>query len=102
MSLISVSAPDTYELRSQLRDIRKTLDKFFRKLLQECNEEHVYECDIEIEYGYFGLSSLELPHVKSIWLDPLGLVWFEIDSHAFEFNDVELEILCDIVDGLSF
>ena len=110
MSLISVSAPDTYQLRNELRAIRQALRNYFVQFLLNVNEQHSYDCEIEIEYGAVGLSSLELPCVTNIsmttdaFFEKNWSIWFQFDhndNHVVDFYEMEIEELCDIVDVLT-
>jgi hypothetical protein len=68
--------------------VRQMLRDFFSRLLTDHDEDNPMEVDITIEpKEAFGLSSLELPHLSEVWMNPTeGWITFYIDDVETDFD----------------
>ena len=68
--------------------VRQMLRDFFSRLLTDHDEDNPMEVDITIEpKEAFGLSSLELPHLSEMWMNPTeGWITFYIDDVETDFD----------------
>ena len=78
--------------------------KFLSKKLMDTNEENQLKVYISLENDEtFGLSSLELPTIISIWQHPSeGIIYFKFEGRDVyvEFDDMEFEYLDQIIKEL--
>lgn len=82
--------------------------EFYRKILSkklmDTNEENQLKVYIPLENNEsFGLSTLQLPTVISIWQHPSeGIIYFKFEGQDdyVEFDDMELECLDQIIKEL--
>ena len=82
--------------------------EFYRKILSkklmDTNEENQLKVYIPLENDEsFGLSTLQLPTVISIWQHPSeGIIYFKFEGQDdyVEFDDMELECLDQIIKEL--
>ena len=78
--------------------------KFLSKKLMDTNEENQLKVYIPLENDEtFGLSSLQLPTVISIWQHPSeGIIYFKFEGQDdyVEFDDMEPEYLDQIIKEL--
>lgn len=78
--------------------------KFLSKKLMDTNEKNQLKVYIPLENDEtFGLSSLQLPTVISIWQHPSeGIIYFKFDGQDdyIEFDDMDLEYLDQIIKEL--
>ena len=78
--------------------------KFLSKKLMDTNEENQLKVYIPLENDEtFGLSTLQLPTVISIWQHPSeGIIYFKFEGQNdyVEFDDMELEYLDQIIKEL--
>ena len=82
--------------------------EFYRKILSkklmDTNEENQLKVYIPLENDEsFGLSTLQLPTVISIWQHPSeGIIYFKFEGQNdyVEFDDMELEYLDQIIKEL--
>ena len=78
--------------------------KFLSKKLMDTNEENQLKVYIPLENDEsFGLSTLQLPTVISIWQHPSeGIIYFKFEGQNdyVEFDDMELECLDQIIKEL--
>ena len=75
--------------------------KFLSKKLMDTNEENQLKVYIPLENDEsFGLSTLQLPTIISMWQHPSeGIIYFKFDGQDdyVEFDDMELEELEQII-----
>ena len=78
--------------------------KFLSKKLMDTNEENQLKVYIPLENDEsFGLSTLQLPTIISIWQHPSeGIIYFKFEGQNdyVEFDDMELEYLDQIIKEL--
>jgi hypothetical protein len=78
--------------------------KFLSKKLMDTNEENQLKVYIPLENDEsFGLSTLQLPTVISIWQHPSeGIIYFKFEGQDdyVEFDDMELEDIRQIIKEL--
>ena len=78
--------------------------KFLSKKLMDTNEENQLKVYIPLENDEtFGLSSLELPTIISMWQHPSeGIIYFKFEGQNdyVEFDDMELECLDQVIKEL--
>ena len=78
--------------------------KFLSKKLMDTNEENQLKVYIPLENDEsFGLSTLQLPTIISMWQHPSeGIIYFKFDGQDdyVEFDDIELEYLDQIIKEL--
>lgn len=81
---------------------RKQLRKKFSALLMDTSEEKPLECNIPFEDSY-GLSTLELPTVVSMFQIPEGIIYFQIEGvqYPMEFDEFSVEDLREILKFLD-
>ena len=79
--------------------------KFLSKELMDTNEENQLKVYIPLENDEsFGLSTLQLPTIVSIWQHPSeGIIYFKFDGQNdyVEFDDMELKYLDQIIKELK-
>ena len=84
--------------------IREEMRHKLSAILMDTCEEKPMMCNIIIgESEAMGLSSLELPVVKSMFQQPSeGIIWFNIDGceEPIEFDDMPLEDIEDILNSI--
>ena len=68
--------------------VRQMLRDFFSRLLANHDEDNPMKVNITIEpKEAFGLSSLELPHLSEMWMNPTeGWITFYIDDVETDFD----------------
>ena len=65
--------------------------QFFSRNLSGTSEEKPYICDITLEHGYVGMSSLEMPHISAMYMDNDGIIWVHIDGYDWiEIDDISI------------
>jgi len=78
--------------------------KFLPKKLMDTNEENQLKVYIPLENDEsFGLSTLQLPTITSIWQHPSeGIIYFKFEGQDdyVEFDDMGLEYLDQIIKEL--
>ena len=78
--------------------------KILSKKLMDTNEENQLKVYIPLENEEsFGLSTLQLPTIISMWQHPSeGIIYFKFDGQSdyVEFDDMELEYLDQIIKEL--
>lgn len=91
------SPEDTYKM---YRDLKKSIYDYILKVLADnaATKENPLACDISLEFGACGLSSLEMPMVESIYEDD-GIIWCKIDNNDgyIELDEMYLDNQMDIV-----
>lgn len=82
--------------------VRQMLRDFFSRLLADHNEDNPMEVDITIEpKEAFGLSSLELPHLSEMWMNPTeGWITFYIDDVETDFDYLPTDELLQIANEI--
>lgn len=82
----------------------ESIRKFLSKKLMDTNEENQLKVYIPLENEEsFGLSTLSLPTIISIWQHPSeGIIYFKFDGqdNYVEFDDMDLEYLEQIIKEL--
>ena len=98
---------DTYDrLEFAKREFRESARLFLSRLLMDTSEEHPMECDFIVEpEGTFGLSTLEMPHLKAMWMDPIeGIIYLQYEEygHPIDFDDEQDTIINQIIQEYAF
>ena len=95
-----------YNYRKLIDDVLpEAIRMYLSRNLIDTNENKKLYCSICLEGDAQGLSSLELPEVKSIWQDPEeGIIWLDIygAEQPIELDDIYLEDQLLIVNELKF
>lgn len=75
--------PMEYFLRSMIR-------QYLSRNLMNTSEEHPLECDIIVETeDAFGLSTLEMPRIEKMFLEPInGVIWLK-ERGIDDFRDLD-------------
>lgn len=83
------------------QEVREMIRFFLSRKLMDTSEDNKLECDIALETDdCFGLSSLNLPWVTSMWQHPTeGYITFDIDDGRSErdFDELSTEELMTII-----
>ena len=82
---------------------REILRRHFSALLMNTDNEHHLKCNITIEDGAMGLSTLQMPKVIGAFQDPKeGIIFFYIEGDCIvEFDDMETDDLINILNTLK-
>jgi hypothetical protein len=82
--------------------VRQMLRDFFSRLLADHDENNPMEVDITIEpKEAFGLSSLLLPHLSKMWMNPTeGWITFYIDDVETDFDYLPTDELLQIANEI--
>lgn len=87
-----------YELREEIRH-------YLSLVLMDSDEEHPLCVDITLDIGdYYGLSTLDMPHVTKCWQHPTeGWIYFEIDEYdcPIDFDDMRTQELITILEEID-
>lgn len=55
---------------------------------KEASEENPFKCDILLNSGAMGLSTLQIPTITEMFEDNEGTIWLKIDNELIEFDDI--------------
>lgn len=86
-------------------ELRQNIKEYLTKILANTSEDNPKNVFIVIdEEFYFGLSSLELPHVNSIWYDDNDMIiYFQIDycGSPTDFDNMTTGELITVVEEIE-
>ena len=77
--------------------------QFFSRNLSGTTEKNPHHCDITLEHGYFGMSSLEMPHINTMYMDNDGIIWVKIDGYQFdiEIDDISIHHQIEMIENFN-
>lgn len=91
------------KLKEIERKLREELRHIYSPILMDTDEDNPMECDIPLERDYFGISTLEMPHVTGVWQDPSeGWIYFIFDDNGCpcDFDNMDTKDLLDVLASL--
>lgn len=86
-------------------DIREMIRHFLSRKLMDTSEDNKLRCDIALDtHECFGLSSLNMPWVTSMWQHPTeGYITFDLDDGrgVRDFDELTTEDLVTIIERID-
>lgn len=91
------------ELKQLYEQLRESIRHYISAKLTDTSEENPMEVSIELVFGCFGMSTLEMLNIDRIFQQPgEGIIWvrFEGDERYTEFDELDTEDLISIASAL--
>lgn len=89
------------DINEMYSDLKESIYNYISRVLADnaATEDNPLECDVSLEFGACGLSSLEMPCIESIFMDDEGVIWCKIDDNEgyIELDEIYLDDQMDIV-----
>lgn len=83
------------EIEEMYEILVQSIRNYISRILADnkATEENPFECNVELDYNAVGLSSLEMPHVISLFEDKEGILWCNTDwsDSPVDFSELYLE-----------
>lgn len=72
--------------------IKEGIRNYLHKVLEGTTEEHPLECNVPLEFGAEGLSTLQMNHITGLFRDSEGIIWCNTDfSDPLELDNLYTE-----------
>ena len=96
------------EITKMYDTLRDSIRNYISRVLADNNatKDNPLEINAALEFGAMGLSTLEMPHVESIFQDDdgSGMIWMNTDwnSEPVDFDELYVDDQIDIVRKLKY
>ena len=94
------------ELKEMYQTLRDAIRNYVSRILEDrkATEDNPLEIDASLEFNAIGLSTLDMPHVFSIFQDTdgSGMIWCNTDwsDESCDFDELYLDDQIDIVNEI--
>lgn len=72
--------------------VREGIRNYLHKILEGATEEHPLKCNVPLDFGAEGLSTLEMNYITGLFRDSEGIIWCTTDfSDPIELDGLYTE-----------
>lgn len=106
LTMTTIRIEEIYTMYDNLQSVEGILREQIRRtmssILVDTSENNPRKIDIPMDWVYFAMSTLEMPHIDSVWqVDREGYIMFTIDGSEVDFDNMSTEELIQVLKEIS-